>query len=67
VVGINGIALASSEQRAGIEALNLSLGQIEQMTQQNAALVEQGAVAAAMMRDQAKLLGSAIDQFKTAS
>lgn len=65
--GISHIALASNEQKTGIEDLNRSVEQIDQMTQQNAALVEQSAAAAMMMREQAKALGVAIDTFKTHS
>lgn len=66
VVGfIDSIALSSNEQRAGIESVNHSVGQIDQMTQQNAALVEQSAAAAMKMRDQATQLESAVDIFKT--
>jgi len=66
VVGyIDGIAHASQEQRAGIESVNRSVSEIDQMTQQNAALVEQAAAAAMKMRDQAHTLGAAVDSFKT--
>jgi methyl-accepting chemotaxis protein len=54
VVGfIDSIALSSNEQRAGIESVNYSMGQIDQMTRQNAAMVEQSAAATMKMRDQA--------------
>ncbi len=62
---IDGIAHASQEQRAGIESVNRSVSEIDQMTQQNAALVEQAAAAAMKMRDQAHTLGTAVDSFKT--
>jgi methyl-accepting chemotaxis protein len=62
---IDGIAHASQEQRAGIESVNRSVSEIDQMTQQNAALVEQAAAAAMKMRDQAHTLGAAVDSFKT--
>ncbi|MBC7683347.1 MAG: Cache 3/Cache 2 fusion domain-containing protein [Ferruginibacter sp.] len=62
---IDGIALASNEQRTGIEGVNRSVGQIDQMTQQNAALVEQSAAAAMKMRDQAAILAVAVNSFKT--
>ncbi len=66
VVGyIDGIALASNEQRTGIEDVNRSVGEIDQMTQQNAALVEQSAAAAMKMREQAAMLGAAVNSFKT--
>jgi methyl-accepting chemotaxis protein len=62
---IDAIAHASSEQKLGIESVNRSVSEIEQMTQQNAALVEQAAAAAMRMRDQALTLGNAVDTFKT--
>lgn len=62
---IDGIAHASKEQRAGIENVNRSVSEIDQMTQQNAALVEEAAAAAMRMRDQAHLLTDAVNSFKT--
>ncbi len=61
---MDGIANASQEQRAGIENVNRSVSEIDQMTQQNAALVEQAAAAAMRMREQAHALRSAVDSFK---
>jgi methyl-accepting chemotaxis protein len=66
VVGfIDSIALSSNEQRQGIESVDHSISEIDQMTQQNAALVEQAAAAAMKMREQANLLVSAMGNFKT--
>jgi methyl-accepting chemotaxis protein len=66
VVGyIDSIALSSNEQRQGIESVDHSISEIDQMTQQNAALVEQAAAAAMKMREQAGLLISAMGSFKT--
>ena len=62
---IDGIAHASQEQRAGIENVNRSVSEIDQMTQQNAALVEEAAAAAMRMRDQAHTLTDAVNTFKT--
>lgn len=64
---IDGIAHASQEQRSGIENVNRSVSEIDQMTQQNAALVEQAAAAAMRMRDQAHTLSDAVNSFKTHS
>lgn len=65
VVGfIDGIALASNEQRIGIESVNNSVSEIDQMTQQNAALVEEAAAAAMKMREQAGVLVAAMNGFK---
>ena len=66
VVGhIDDIALSSNEQRQGIESINQSVAEIEKMTQQNAALVEQSAAASMKMRDQAEQMGRAVNGFKT--
>lgn len=65
VVGfIDGIALSSNEQRQGIESVDRSVSEIDQMTQQNAALVEQAAAAAMKMREQAGVLTAAMNGFK---
>ena len=65
VLFIDSIAQAGNLQRQGIESVNTSLTQIDQMTQQNAALVEQAAAAAMKMREQAAGLSGAVDTFKT--
>lgn len=67
VVFIDSIAQAGNAQREGIESVNASLSEIDQMTQQNAALVEEAAAAAMKMREQAAGLSSAVDTFKTHS
>lgn len=58
------ISEASAEQRSGIQHVNEALGQIDSITQQNAALVEQAAAAAENMHDQAIMLGKAVAAFK---
>lgn len=65
VTHIDDIALTSNEQRLGIESLNRSVDEIEKMTQQNAALVEQSAAASMRVRDQAEQLSAAVNGFKT--
>ena len=55
---------ASEEQATGIEQINLALTQMDQVTQQNAALVEQAAAAAESMREQAETLVTAVSVFK---
>ncbi len=60
------ITTASVEQRSGIEQVNQALGQMDDITQQNAALVEQAAAAAQSMHDQALHLAKAVSAFKTA-
>jgi methyl-accepting chemotaxis protein len=58
------ITSASQEQSAGIEQVNQAIAQMDEMTQQNAALVEQAAAAAQSMQDQAKTLLHAVSIFK---
>ncbi|MEG1328227.1 MAG: methyl-accepting chemotaxis protein, partial [Janthinobacterium sp.] len=50
------ISMASGEQLSGIEQVNAAIVQMEQVTQQNAALVEQASSAAASMQQRATLL-----------
>jgi methyl-accepting chemotaxis protein len=64
VTGIVGeISAASHEQSAGIEQVNRAVAQMDQVTQQNAALVEQAAAAAASMAHQARELKTAVAVF----
>ncbi len=58
------ITEAGMAQSQGIEQVNRSVGEMEQMTQQNAALVEQAAAAAASMKDQADVLAQTVSVFK---
>ncbi len=58
------ITAASQEQSDGIEQVNQAIGQMDQMTQQNAALVEQAAAAARSMQDQAANLSQAVSVFR---
>jgi len=61
---ISGTATASQEQSAGIEQINQAVGQMDEMTQQNAALVEQAAAAAESLQDQAARLTELVGTFK---
>lgn len=61
---ISEITAAAAEQSSGIAAVNQSIGNLDQMTQQNAALVEQSAAAAQSLRDQADQLAQAVAVFK---
>jgi methyl-accepting chemotaxis protein len=58
------ITHASQEQSSGIEAVNHAIAQMDGMTQQNAALVEEAAAAAESMRDQAMKLAHEVHAFK---
>lgn len=61
------IADATSEQSQGIEHVNHTIAQMEQVTQQNAALVEESAAAAQSLKDQAALLVQVVSVFKVVS
>jgi methyl-accepting chemotaxis protein len=58
------IASASQEQTGGIEQVNQAIGQMDQVTQQNAALVEESAAAAASMQEQAAKLAQVVGVFR---
>lgn len=55
---------ASTDQISGIEEASLSITQMDEVTQQNAALVEQAAAAAGSMKDQANNLSVIVSRFK---
>jgi methyl-accepting chemotaxis protein len=57
------ISAASAEQSAGIEQINMAVVQMDQVTQQNAALVEEAAAASASMQEQAASLSRAVSVF----
>jgi methyl-accepting chemotaxis protein-1 (serine sensor receptor) len=59
------ITAASVEQTSGIEQINEAVLQMDQVTQQNAALVEEAAAAAEAMQDQAAQLAQAVSVFRT--
>jgi methyl-accepting chemotaxis protein len=58
------ITAASEEQSSGIEEVNRAIAHMDEMTQQNAALVEEAAAAAQSMQDQAATLGYTVAVFK---
>jgi methyl-accepting chemotaxis protein len=62
---VSEITHATSEQAQGLELVNAAIGQIDQATQQNAALVEQAAAAAESLKDQTRSLNEAVGIFKT--
>jgi methyl-accepting chemotaxis protein len=61
---IGEITAASAEQSQGIGEVNGSVAQLDQMTQQNAALVEQSAAAAESLREQAAKLSGVVATFR---
>jgi methyl-accepting chemotaxis protein len=60
------IQAASSEQTTGIEQINQAIVQMDQVTQQNAALVEESAAASESMQDQARQLLEVVSVFRLA-
>jgi methyl-accepting chemotaxis protein len=58
------ITAASVEQSQGIEQVNTAITQMDEVTQQNAALVEEAAAAAESLEEQAQTLSAAIATFK---
>ena len=61
---IGEITAAAADQSQGIGEVNTSVVQLDQMTQQNAALVEQSAAAAESMSEQAQRLAEVVGTFK---
>jgi methyl-accepting chemotaxis protein len=64
---ISEISTASDEQSAGIAQVNEAISQMDAVTQQNAALVEQAAAAAASMQQQSSALLQAVSVFRVAA
>ena len=61
---ISEITAAGQEQTSGIEQINQAIIQMDSMTQQNSALVEEAAAAAATLQDQAANLVQVVSVFK---
>jgi len=61
---LNEISSASQEQSAGIQQINEAVTQMDGVTQQNAALVEQAAAASQSLQEQAGRLTEAVAVFK---
>ena len=60
------ISAASQEQSAGIDQVNQTVIQLDETTQQNAALVEEATAAARSLADQAQQLTRAVATFRLA-
>ena len=63
---IGEISAASTEQSQGIVEVKGAIGEVDQMTQQNAALVEQSAAAAESLKEQAIKLAAVVSTFRLA-
>jgi methyl-accepting chemotaxis protein len=61
---IGDLANTAQEQSGGLAQINETVAQLDQMTQQNAALVEQAAAASSSLKDQADRLADAVGTFR---
>jgi methyl-accepting chemotaxis protein len=61
---IGDITMASNEQLTGVEQISEAITQVDHVTQQNAALVEQAASAASALQSQAGQLVDMVSLFK---
>ncbi|WP_286746106.1 methyl-accepting chemotaxis protein, partial [Aquabacterium sp. UBA2148] len=61
---IGEISAAAQEQRDGIDQINVAVSHLDQMTQQNAALVEEAASAAESLKDQSSKLAEEVTVFR---
>ena len=61
------IAASAREQSDSIAQVNGAVGELDQMTQQNAALVEQSSAAAESLREQAQRLAQMVTTFRLAA
>jgi methyl-accepting chemotaxis protein len=58
------IAVASRQQSSGVEEINRAITQLENVTQRNAALVEEAAASALAFEDEARKLSEVVSRFK---
>ncbi|KHT13840.1 methyl-accepting chemotaxis protein [Pectobacterium carotovorum] len=63
---VSEISSASAEQSTGVEQVGIAVSQMDQTTQQNAALVEESAAAAQSLKEQADQLVREVSVFRTA-
>ena len=61
---VTDISAASAEQSSGLEQVNLAIGEMDESTQRNAALVEEASAATQAMQDQAAQLARAVRAFR---
>jgi len=61
---VNEIAAATAEQSKGIEQVHLAIGQMDEVTQQNASLVEEASSASKSLQEQAETLSRLVSTFK---
>jgi aerotaxis receptor len=63
---MHGITVASREQHGGIDQVNAAMRELDGITRENAALVEEAAAASGNVAEQAGHLSQALSVFKTA-
>lgn len=61
---IGEISAATSEQSSGLTSINVSVAELDDMTQQNSALVQESAAAAASLSGQAEMLSQVVSAFR---
>ncbi|GAA4005112.1 hypothetical protein GCM10022279_31530 [Comamonas faecalis] len=64
VQSVGEITVGATEQATSISQVNVAVGQLDQMTQQNAALVEQSTAAAVQLKEQAQWLNQVMAMFR---
>ena len=64
---IHAIAGATQDQSLGVGSVHSAVSQLDSMTQQNAALVEESTAAASSLKDQAQALARVVGRFKLAN
>ena len=64
---VSDIANASQEQAAGLDEINRALAQMDELTQQNSALVEENAATAKTLEEQAQAMDEQVAFFRTSS
>lgn len=62
---ISEIALSSQEQASGLSQVNIAVNQMDQVTQQNAAMVEEATAAASNLRSESQALARLVGNFQT--
>ena len=62
---VNEIAVSAREQSVGISEINTAVSQLDQVTQQNAAMVEESTAASHALRSEAETLAGFVQRFRT--
>ncbi len=62
---VGNIATSAEEQATGLHQVNIAVGEMDQVTQQNAAMVEESTAAAHSLSEETERLAEMIDSFQT--